>query len=192
MQLACAALATCAAEQQQPTQAKTGASLAHPMPAQPLDSTVRDSEDNLVTRVEKAFFTGGRRILTEPDAFGAADDALEASHVRSLAQVTKPGKPKEAKVSDAASISFKRLEKGYAVQSQGRKLAQVTKPGKPKEAKVADAASISFKRLEKGYAVQSQGRKLAQTKPGKPKEAKVSDAASISFKRLEKGYAVRP
>lgn len=81
-----------------------------------------------------------------------ADDALEASHVRSLAQVTKPGKPKEAKVSDAASIFFKRLEKGYAVQSQGRKLAQ-TKPGKPKEAKVSDAAIISFKRLEKGYAV---------------------------------------
>lgn len=50
MQLACAALATCTAEQQQPTQAKTGASLAHPMPAQPLDSTVRDSEDNLVKR----------------------------------------------------------------------------------------------------------------------------------------------
>jgi hypothetical protein len=70
--------------------------------------------------------------------------------MRTLAQ-TKPGKPKDAKVSDAASISFKRLEKGYKVQ--GRKLAQ-TKPGKPKDAKVSDAASISFKRLEKGYKAQ--------------------------------------
>ncbi|WIA11573.1 hypothetical protein OEZ85_011679 [Tetradesmus obliquus] len=187
LQLACAVVATCTAEQQQATQAKAGASLARPIPATPLDSTVLDSEDNSAKRGERAFSTG-RLTLAAPDAFEGADTPLEASYSRNLAQ-SKPSKPKEAKVSDAASISFKRLEKGYAVQ--GRKLAQ-TKPSKPKDAKVSDAASISFKRLEKGYAVQSQGRKLAQTKPGKPKEAKVLDAASISFKRLEKGYAVRP